>query len=309
MLVDGIRPHGTRVDPALVDEKRPPRGTRVDPALARENRTARAVFVVGFLVVATGAAWAADPAVPLRAPPPTSIPAGPLGDAVRLGQSIFNATEGNAKAYVGNGLACTSCHLNGGTVAYAAPMVGLWGVFPEFVARSDRVETLADRINDCFLRSMNGRPLPVDGNEMRALLAYTAWLSTGVPTGSSVAGRGFANLEAPPRAPDERRGEQVYAQQCAACHGADGGGLRVANGGYAMPPLWGPQSFNDGAGMARVSIAAAFVHAKMPLGRGGSLSVQDAFDVAAYFTAKPRPEFSAKRTDWPQGNKPADARN
>ena len=76
-----------------------------------------------------------------------------------------------------------------------------------------------------------------------------------------------------------------------------------------MPPLWGPQSFNDGAGMARVSIAAAFVRAKMPLGRGGSLTVQQAFDVAAYFTAKPRPGFSATASDWPRGGKPPDARN
>lgn len=270
---------------------------------------ARAVLAGIGLVVVIGMARAANTDVPLRVPPANSMPAGPLGDDVRLGQSIFNATPGNVKAYVGNGLACTSCHLNGGTVAYAAPLVGLWGVFPEFVARSDRVETLADRINDCFVRSMNGRALPVDSNEMRALLAYTAWLSTGVPTGSSVVGRGFADLAAPPRAPDKGRGEHVYTQQCAACHGADGGGLRVAGGPYTFPPLWGPQSFNDGAGMARVSIAAAFVHAKMPLGRGGSLSVQDAFDVAAYFTAQPRPVFGAKAADWPRGGKPADARN
>jgi thiosulfate dehydrogenase len=93
------------------------------------------------------------------------------------------------------------------------------------------------------------------------------------------------------------------------CHGADGAGVRGAGDTYAFPPLWGPQSFNDGAGMARVSIAAAFVHAKMPLGRGGSLSVQEAFDVAAYLTTKPRPVFVGKARDWPRGGKPADARN
>lgn len=265
------------------------------------------LLACGFAVTASSA-FAADPTVPLRVPPAASIPAGPLGVDVRRGEALFNTTQAAAKAYVGNGLQCTSCHLQGGTVAYAAPLVGLWGVFPEFVARSDRVETLADRINDCFRRSMNGRPLPVDGADMRALLAYTAWLSTGVPTGSSVVGRGFAELGAPPATPDAGRGERVYAQQCAACHGADGAGLRAGDA-YAMPPLWGPQSFNDGAGMARVSIAAAFVHAKMPLGRGGSLTVQEAYDVAAYFTVKPRPEFAAKTADWPRGARPVDARN
>src|SRR4030095_10485983 len=127
----------------------------MDPALAFENQWPRRVLVVVCLVVAIGGAVAADPPVPLRVPPATSIPAGPLGDVVRLGQSIFNATQANVKTYVGNGLACTSCHLDGGTVAHARPLGGLWGVFPEFVARSDRVETLADRINDCFRRSMN----------------------------------------------------------------------------------------------------------------------------------------------------------
>ena len=295
------------MDLAPVDENRPPRVTRVAPALAGETQTPRAVLVLGFLLAATGAALAADPAVPMRVPAAASIPAGPLGEAVRLGRTIVVATKSGARTYVGNGLNCTSCHLNAGTVAYASPFVGLWGVFPEFVARSDRVETLADRINDCFMRSMNGKPLPVDGSEMRALLAYTAWLSTGVPTGSSVEGRGFASLAAPPRKPDPDRGKQVYAQQCAMCHGAEGAGVRNPDGTFAMPPLWGPESFNDGAGMARASIAAAFVHAKMPLGRGGSLSVQQAWDVAVFFTANPRPEFAAKLKDWPRGGKPADA--
>jgi thiosulfate dehydrogenase len=265
-------------------------------------------FAAALFACAIGAVRAADVAVPLKVPPSSSIPAGPLGDAVRLGQSIFNATQVHAKAYVGNGLNCTSCHLNGGTVAFAAPLVGLWGVFPEYAARSARVETLADRINDCFARSMNGRALPVDGVEMRALLAYTAWLSTGVPTGSSVAGRGFADLPAPRKPADAGAGKSIYARECAACHGADGGGLRAGDA-YAIPPLWGAQSFNDGAGMARVSVAAAFVHAKMPLGRGGSLSVQQAWDVASYITAQPRPEFAAKAGDWPRSGKPADARN
>src|SRR4030095_831283 len=184
-------------------------------ALRSRRRRPAVAIASACLVVAIGVAHAADPPVPFRVPPETSCPPGPCGDAVRLGQSIFNARQANVKTYVGNGLACTSCHLDGGTVAYAAPLVGLWGVFPEFVARSDRVETLANRINDCFRRSMNGRPLPVDGDEMRALLAYTAWLSTGVPTGSSVAGRGFADLGPPPSAPDQGRGERVYAQQCA----------------------------------------------------------------------------------------------
>ena len=58
---------------------------------------------------------------------------------------------------LGNALNCTSCHLDGGRTPYAAPLVGIWGVFPEYRSRNARVNILEDRINDCFERSMNGR--------------------------------------------------------------------------------------------------------------------------------------------------------
>lgn len=257
-------------------------------------------------------AHAADVApkpVPLVVPAPQTMPDGPLGDAVRQGLSIINATKAALPDNVGNGLSCASCHLNGGTVAYAAPLVGVWGVYPEYFARSGRVEGFADRVNDCFRRSMNGKPIDVDGAPMRALMAYVAWLSTGVPVGASVEGRGFRAMPAPARAPDAGRGATLYEQRCAACHGKDGGGLPLpGGGGYAMPPLWGPQSFNDGAGMSHVATAAAFIQAKMPLGRGGSLSDQDAWDIAALVTGAPRPAFAGKAGDYPSGGRPATPR-
>ena len=142
---------------------------------------------------------------------------------------------------------------------------------------------------------------------MVGFLAYIAWLSQGVPTGASVVGRGFRELAAP-AAPDPARGKTLYAARCAACHGADGQGTPGANGALVFPPLWGARSFNDGAGMARTSIAAPFVQAKMPLGNAGTLSDQEAYDIAAYFTAQPRPKFVPRAKDWPKGERPADAR-
>jgi thiosulfate dehydrogenase len=235
------------------------------------------------------------------------MPAGPLGDAIHLGQSIVSDTQTQAKAYVGNGLNCVSCHLDGGRVAYAAPLVGLTGVFPEYRVRRARVESLEERINDCFVRSMNGKALPQNSTEMIGLLAYIAWLSQGVPTGAEVIGRGFRDIAATAK-PDPAHGKALYAQKCAACHGVEGQGLRGAGSAFVFPPLWGPQSFNTGAGMARVSVAAAFVQAKMPLGNGGTLNDQEAYDIAAYFTAQPRPKFGSATKDWPKGERPADAR-
>jgi len=245
-------------------------------------------------------------ATTLRAPADSTIPAGPLGDAVRLGRNIFNNPQAYVKPYVGASLTCSNCHLNGGTQAWGGPLIGVWGVYPAYVARSASVETLADRLNDCFQRSMNGKPLPLDSAEMKGLLAYAWWLSSGVPVGSAVAGRGFERVTPPAAPPDPVRGKALYAVKCAACHGADGKGTPGASGAYVFPPLWGAASFNVGAGMARLDTAASFVQTKMPLGAGGSLSVRDAYDISAYFTREPRPDFAAKSGDWPKGGKPKD---
>jgi len=267
-----------------------------------------AVALGGTLAAAVcGAGDTLPKTVPLDPPAAASIPTGALGDAIRRGLAIVVDTQSAAKGYVGNGLVCASCHIDAGRQAYAAPLAGLTGMFPEYSGRSASVESLEQRINDCFLRSMNGRALPSGSTEMIGLLAYIAWLSEGVPTGVQVQGRGFKDVSAP-STPDPTRGKGLFAERCAACHGENGQGLKAASGRYDFPPLWGDASFNEGAGMARTSIAAAFIQAKMPLGAGGTLTDQQAFDIAAYITAQPRPAFSGKATDWPAGSRPADAR-
>jgi thiosulfate dehydrogenase len=126
--------------------------------------------------VASGPIAAPATQVPLAPPAASSMPAGSLGDAIREGQSIVNDTQTRAKRYVGNSLNCVSCHLDGGRAAYAAPLVGLTGVFPEYRARRGRVESLEERLNDCFVRSMNGRALPQITAEIIGLRANIAWV-------------------------------------------------------------------------------------------------------------------------------------
>src|SRR5262245_8595981 len=271
-------------------------------------RSAAIIFALVLLVAPTSleAQQAPPPAPSLGAPDEGTIPAGPLGDAIRYGKNVLTQTQVYARAYVGNGLNCSSCHLNGGTKAYSAPWLGLWGVFPEYRARNGQVNALQDRVNDCFERSMNGKPLPFDSDEMRGILAYVWWLSKDVPTGVEVPGRGFARIDTS-RTPDADRGKALYAEKCIPCHGVDGQGLAGPNGEYLFPALWGPKSFNIGAGMARLNTAAAFTKANMPFGQDNTLTDQEALDVAAYFTRQPRPDFAAKARDWPKGNKPKDA--
>jgi thiosulfate dehydrogenase len=212
------------------------------------------------------------------------ISRGPLGDSIRLGRLIFTQTPKYARAYVGNQQSCSDCHLAAGTAPFAAPVVGLPGVFPMFNQRDNRVITLAERIQECFLRSENGRPLSYDGPEMTALIAYMQWLSQGQPIGQVFPGRGLVHL--PELTPNVKNGERVYLRQCSACHGKDGSGMP-----RAAPPVWGPGAYNDGAGMNNVAEMAAFVQHNMPAGKPGSLRAQDAYDVAAFIHSKPHTAF------------------
>ncbi len=245
--------------------------------------------------------------IPFFVPDEKGIPDGELGARIRRGKQLVTRTREELPDYVGNGLHCTSCHLGAGTQKNAGPWVGLLGMFPEYRARNAQTNTIEDRVNDCFERSMNGRVIPKDSPAMAAIVAYISFLSQDVPKGREIEGRGFPRLKPAPK-PDRERGKGVYATRCASCHGAEGGGLSGPDGAYTFPALWGDRSFNIGAGMARLHTAAAFVKWNMPLGQGGTLSDQDAYDVADYFIHQPRPDFAGKANDWPKGGKPEDAR-
>ncbi len=201
-----------------------------------------------------------------------------------LGKRIFHDTPNEATPYVGARLACASCHLKDGTTPYAAPMIGIAPLFPEFSQRAKRMISLKDRIDECFIRSENGRPLPEDGKEMAAMVAYIESLSTQKEGGAEPSGRGLVNL--PALSGNPQRGEAIYTAQCAACHGSEGNGI-----GSTFPPIWGPESFNDGAGMYGLVNMAAFVIKNMPPTSPGSLTPQQAFDLSAYIHSKPRPKY------------------
>jgi thiosulfate dehydrogenase len=229
---------------------------------------------------------------------PAKLPAGAENDLIRYGLALVTETPLHigpqatepAMRFAGNELACTNCHLNSGLQPFASPYVSTFATYPRM--EMDTVETLTERINGCLTRSMNGRPLPADGREMNALIAYIQYLGIGTPEGIRVAGMGLLPLPPAAEAPDATRGAAVFADVCAKCHGATGQGEAKSGGGYSIPPLWGDGSFNAGAGMASVETAAAFVRANMPRGidyRQPILNVQQAWDVAAYVTSRPRP--------------------
>ncbi|HSZ50680.1 MAG TPA: c-type cytochrome [Caulobacteraceae bacterium] len=217
--------------------------------------------------------------------------------------------------FAGNNLACASCHIDAGRQRFGLPLVGVYADFPNYRARSGKVGTIEDRINGCMVRSMNGKPLPAQGREMTAMVAYLKFMSSGVRVGDRTDGRGVGAMPELSRAADPVRGRLIYARTCAACHGADGAGRRTGGegdaGGYAIPPLWGPDSFNDGAGMDRLIDAANFIHGNMPAGvtlAQPALPPSDAWDVAAFVVSQPRPHMARLGDDYPKREeKPVDA--
>jgi thiosulfate dehydrogenase len=143
-------------------------------------------------------------------------------------------------------------------------------------------------------RSMNGKNLPTESREMDALVAYFKFVGKGTPEGVRVPGMGLRPIENPISPPDARRGEAVYGKLCLTCHKEDGQGeLRQPPAiGYNIPPLWGDASFNAGAGMAKTAYAASYIRDNMPFGISyltPVLTVQQAWDVAAYIISKPHP--------------------
>jgi thiosulfate dehydrogenase len=285
-----------------------------------------AVAVAGMLALCS--------AIPAHAQKPASTPVwtvpevGALpddahGKLVRRGRDLITATYAHigpqvsdaSKRYAGNNLACSNCHLSAGTRKFGIPLFGLYWDFPKYSARIGEPISIEDRLNSCMTRSMNGKPMPVDLPEMQAMVAYLKFLTTGVPPGKDVPGLGTGKMPELKRAADPKRGKATYARACSACHGPDGRGIPrthpIVDLGYMIPPLWGPDSFNNGAGMGRLITAANFIHFNMPHGAdylNPQLSVTEAWDVAAYVVSQPRPAKANLDRDFPDRlEKPVDA--
>lgn len=204
--------------------------------------------------------------------------------------------------YVGNGLSCTNCHLENGTKAYAIPLIGVDKRFPQYRGRENKIGTLEERINGCFERSMNGKKLPIESEEMRAFIAYIKWIGRYVERDEKVNGIGLKSIKIPNRIVNLNNGKLVYQKHCVICHGEDGKGVMLNNNKYEFPPLWGEKAYNNGAGMTRVITAAQFIKYNMPNGttfNNPVLNDDEAYDVAGYINQQKRPEKNSLLLDFP----------
>jgi thiosulfate dehydrogenase len=236
-------------------------------------------------------------------------------DQIKYGKELIaNTSEylgpnGKVKK-ISNGLNCQNCHLQAGTVPLGNNYSAAASTYPKVRGRSGNEEDLQLRINGCFQRSLNGEVLANDSKEMEAMMAYMNWLGKDVPKGEKPTGAGIYEVPLLDRAADPIRGKIVYDKQCVVCHGNDGQGVMKADGsGYTYPPLWGDRSYNQKAGLFRMSRFAGYVKANMPFGityENPILSDEESWDVAAYVNSLDRPDRDFPN-DWPDiSSKPMD---
>jgi thiosulfate dehydrogenase len=245
-----------------------------------------------------------------------SLDGSKLGEEIRWGYRLFTNTPAEAARFNGGRMSCGNCHLNAGQRERALPLVGVAAVFPEYNRREGRLFSLEDRIVGCFMRSQNATghlemregastgntaELPTTSSrEVLALSAYITWLSRDSAMSQSPSWRGQNAIPPEARIPiaalDRRRGEALFLEHCTNCHGEDGQGVAV--GDKRPGPLWGPYSWNDGAGAARVYTLAGIIRHMMPYLNPGSLTDDEAQQIAAFITSKPRPSYPYKDEDY-----------
>ena len=223
--------------------------------------------------------------VSFNPPQPQEAPAN-IRDGVMLGYNILMETQKYVPQYLGNKLNCRNCHFEAGRTKKGVSLVGVGAAYPKYTERHRYPVNLVMRTNDCFERSMNGRPLPSDSKEMNAIITYFQWISKGLPVYANIPWLGPKFIESTHQ-PNLAKGKEVLGKKCAACHAINGQGIQIG------PPLWGKDSFNDGASMARVEYLAVFGRKFMPQGNP-DLTDEVALDVAAFATGQPRPHFVSK---------------
>ncbi len=276
--------------------------SRVKPATNTPTSTAGA---------SAGNTQHAIPADTWKAPDDSTIPAGKPGEAIRYGRELIAHTAQyfgpkGSVATISNGMNCQNCHLDAGRRLFGNSYAGFISSYPKLSNRSGRVAQPAERIAECFERSLAGKTPDTSGKEVQAILAYMKWLGQKVKKGQKLFGSATGQLAYMENAADPEKGSKVYLMKCQSCHGANGEGVLAADKGtYTYPPLWGNHSYNDGAGMYRLTNFAGFVKNNMPFGatyQNPQLTDEEAWNVAAFVNSQPRPHKDQHR-DWTNLNK------
>jgi thiosulfate dehydrogenase len=271
-----------------------------------ESAAVSTVPVSSSPAASTGTTPKAMPSDAWKAPDESTSPAGKAGDMIRYGKDLVINTakylgpQGTV-AQITNGMNCQNCHLAGGTKLFGNDFAGFMASYPKLSGRSGKVDSPADRLAECFDRSLAGKVPDTSKKEFQSILAYLKWVGKDVKKGQKLFGSATEKLAFMDHAADPVKGKAVFVTKCQSCHGGNGEGMLAANKKtYTYPPLWGKHSYNDGAGMYRLTNLAGFVKDNMPFGatyQNTQLTDEEAWDVAAFVNSQPRPHKD-QHNDW-----------
>lgn len=225
----------------------------------------------------------------------TPVTLGPWGD--------YKGADGGPIIY--GTLSCTSCHFDGGQVPGGMPFFQVRDKYAppgQYWRGGNHKREITERINWCLVSCANGQFLPENSYPMQAMIAYMDWIAEGITDISMLGADNWKNIpgkDLPLLNPnalsmkaDAAAGQTVYQQRCDKCHGIQGPG----QGRYEpyeprarVPALWGSRSFTKGAqGMYTAPLLAYTIKKFMPIGKAGSLTDQQALDVAGYIVSQKR---------------------
>jgi thiosulfate dehydrogenase len=223
------------------------------------------------------------------------------GKELIIHTSKYFGPNGTIKS-ISNGLNCQNCHLDAGTKVFGNNYGSVASLYPKLRPRSGTEVDIPMRINDCFERSLNGEALEENSTELSAMVAYMNYIGSNVPKGERAKGSGLKDVPYIDRAADPQKGKIIYDKKCASCHMPDGKGvLTLDETEFLYPALWGANSFNDAAGLSRITKMARYVKYNMPLGvehDSPQLSDNETWDVSAYILSQERPHLETP-SDWP----------
>lgn len=210
------------------------------------------------------------------------------GMRLMLNTAYYIGPHGTVGKYLGNEMTCTNCHLNAGAKPYGNNLFNTHRTYPQYRAREDKILTCADRVNNCITRPHNGKPLPLDSEEMTAFVTYIQWLGKDYNPEKHF-GHGIKEIDYHGLKSNPEAGAEVFKTHCQSCHMADGNGLYDSTAHkYVNPPLWGKNSYKEGSSMHRVIKSASFIYHNMPNGTNWNLpklTVQEALDVAGFINS------------------------
>jgi thiosulfate dehydrogenase len=235
--------------------------------------------------------------------------------AIQRGCNIIDDTQGefakssierwNASRFIrGSHASCDQCHQSigdkqdsaGNRMKGSLSLGASWVMADMYDRFTGLLLPFELRQMQCFINSSNGYKPNIADDVIRDVTAYSRFLSAALDLriGNHYEEQGIDEIAASAtlkQGDDYVRGEALFKQKCAVCHGPQAQG-RVADGRVFAPALAGPNAWNMQSRnyFYYVStILPGFICRNMPLGQENTLSNQECRDIAYFISNLPRP--------------------